>query len=320
MLVTGIVLVVIVVAWVLLNLKTSRPDGWLIDGVHKYRQMMWYIMPTRNESVVYYDTYVRSDRLIEYLERVEQRGAFHADMTHAAVAAVLLGLVEAPKMNRFVVGRRFYQRTGRQITFSVKRKKGAEDAKLSAIKMELHDGESFQDLCKRVVTEIDVQRSDQRTSHDKEYDFLTAIPRPLLRFGCGLFRWLDYYNILPGAFIDGDPMYTSCFIANLGSVQMQAGYHHLYEWGTCPLFLMIGRIEQRALVNDDGEVEVANVLPLRWTYDERVDDGMSARRGILAANAVLEDPFTYLGCVADDDGDVFPLGDRQIAPERLKAS
>jgi hypothetical protein len=81
---------------------------------------------------------------------------------------------------------------------------------------------------------------------------------------------------------------------------------------------MIGKIEERALV-EDGQVVVRRVLPLRWTYDERVDDGLSSRRGILAANAVLEDPQTYLGCLQPDGSDTFALGERGIPAELLRA-
>lgn len=299
----------------LLSLKTSRPDGTLIPGLHKYRQMMYYIMPGRNESVVYYDTRVRVERLLAYLEKVNQR--FHCDITHAVVAAGSIGLLEAPRMNRFVAGRRLYQRKRREITFSVKRKKKDESAALGAIKVVCEDGETFKAFCDRVASRIDLLRSGRKTGHDKEYDLLTAIPRPLLEAGCRLVRWADFNNILPAAFIDPDPMYTSMFIANLGSVQMEAGFHHLYEWGNCPLFLMLGQIEERPVVVD-GKITVQRVLPLRWSYDERVDDGLSTRRGIMACNTALEDPFHYLGCTEPDGSDDFALGSRRV-PEELLA-
>ena len=54
-------------AWLLMNFKTSRGDGTLLD-VHPYRRMMPYIMRGRNESVVYYDDYVDVEKLLEYIE------------------------------------------------------------------------------------------------------------------------------------------------------------------------------------------------------------------------------------------------------------
>ena len=311
----GAILGLVSVLVLLLNLKTSRPDGTIVAGVHKYRRMMFHIMPGRNEAIVYYDTYARADALLAYLERVNQR--FHCDVTHLLVGAAALGFIQNPKMNRFVAGRRLYQRSGDWITFSMKRRKKDAEAKLAAVKLSRREGETFEQLCLRIGGEIDVQRSDKQTAHDKEYDLLTMIPRPLLAMGVRFFKWLDYHNILPGSFIAGDPMYTGLFIANLGSLQMGPGFHHLFEWGTCPLFLMVGQIEERALVID-GAIRVEKVLPLRWSYDERIDDGLSSRRGILALNAILERPAEYLGCVESDGSDHFAIGTKRIPEDQLR--
>ena len=51
------------------NAKKSRPDGYLVRGLHPYRRVMGFIMPTRNESVVYFDSYVDAEQLLAYLEK-----------------------------------------------------------------------------------------------------------------------------------------------------------------------------------------------------------------------------------------------------------
>ncbi|MBW1880876.1 MAG: 2-oxo acid dehydrogenase subunit E2, partial [Deltaproteobacteria bacterium] len=162
-----------------------------------------------------------------------------------------------------------------------------------------------------VNSNVKVERSGQQTAADKEFALFSAFPRPLLRLSVLAANTLDYFNLLPAFFIEGDAMYTSLFVANLGSLHMGAGYHHLYEWGTCPLFLMVGQVEERPVVRD-GKVVVGKVLPLRYSYDERIDDGLNARFGIEAAKRVLENPEMELGCIAEDGSDVHPLG---AAPE-----
>jgi hypothetical protein len=301
------------VLWVALNLKTSRPDGTLLP-VHPYRTMLTFLMPTRNESVVYFDAAVPAERLLAYVERARSR--FHCDVTHVLVGAAAVALAKVPKMNRFVMGHRLYQRTGCSVTFSMKRKKLDREAKLAAVKLETLPGETFADVCARINDSIGVERSDDKTYVDKELSLLLAIPRPVLRWSVRLFRWLDYHNVLPGDFIANDAMYTSIFIANLGSLGMGAGYHHLYEWGNCPLFLMVGQVEERAVV-EDGKVVVRTVLPVRFTYDERIDDGLNARFGIDALVRVLEDPFASLGCVEDDGSDAHVIS--ELAESRRAA-
>ena len=302
--VTLIVFGVLFVLWIALNMRTSRVDGELVRKLHPYRWIMPYIMRTRNESVVYFDTYVKADALLDYLEKAKER--FDCDITHALVAAGGIGLAENPRMNQFIAGRRLYQRKGRFLTFSMKRKAMDKKAKLAVVKLELKDGQTFKELCDEIGEQIGEQRSEKRTYTDKELDLFRLLPRPLMRAGFALFQWADYYGLLPKSFIDGDGMYTSIFCANLGSVGMGAGFHHLYEWGNCPLFMMVGKIEDRAMVVD-GEVVVQKTLHIRFSYDERIDDGLTSSYGIASAVRVLEDPHTYLACLASDGSDDKPL-------------
>lgn len=284
--------------WILMNLKSSRADGTLIPAVHPYRRMMPFIMRGRNESIVYYDEYANVDALLPYLEEAGDKHG--ATLIHALVAAVNIGLKRCPKMNRFVVGRRLYQRDGRQITFSMKRKKLDQDAKLAAVKMPMDDDETFAELVARINGSIKTERSDKKTYLDKELNLFLLVPRPLMNLFVRLFEWLDYHNLLPYSFIENDGMYTSVFIANLGSLKMRAGFHHLYEWGNCPLFMMVGRIEDHPVVKD-GQLAVEKRIHIRWSYDERIDDGLSSRFGMEWVNRVLEDPRRWLGCLGDDD-------------------
>lgn len=296
--------------WAAIHARTRRPDGDLLP-THPYRRLMFYIMPTRTESVVFFEELVDARPLLAYLERA--RPAFGANATHAAVAATSVGLACTPRMNRFVAGRRLYQRRGRFVTFSMKRgvAEGQIDrkAKLATVKIEMKDGETFRELCERINSDIRLQRSGRTTHADKEFKLFNLLPRPLLWGAARLLRGLDHFGLLPGFFIKDDPLYTSMFVANLGSLKMGAGFHHLYEYGTCPLFMMVGAIEERAMVID-GEVQVVPVLPLRFSYDERIDDGMNARYGIEAVARVLREPETWLGCLEDDLSDTLPLWPR----------
>ena len=107
--------------WLLINMKTSRSDGTFMKKVHPYRRMLSYVMPGRNESVVYFDDYVKADALLDYIKRTRD-DAFHVDVTHLVVAAAGLGIRHNPKMNQFIAGQRIYQRNHVALTFSMKRK------------------------------------------------------------------------------------------------------------------------------------------------------------------------------------------------------
>lgn len=313
-----IVLGVVVLLWVLAEAKASRPDGTPIP-THPFRRLMFFIMPTRAESVVYIDVAVQAEKLVAYLAAAGER--FDADVSHAVVAAAGIGVALNPRMNRFVSGRRLYARKGRWLTFSMKRKQLDRKAQLSMVKADFRDNETFRQFCERVNAQIGVERSGVKTSTDKEYDLFNALPRPVLAAAVPVLRLLDYYNLLPGFFIQGDGLYTGVFIANLGSIKMPSAYHHLYEWGNCPFFLAVGEIEDRVVVRD-GQIVVRKIMPIRITFDERIDDGLAGRYGIAAMVRVLEDPGRYLGCLRPDDSDslvMFPRADSPVDPEAAAA-
>ena len=109
-----------------------------------------------------------------------------------------------------------------------------------------------------------------------------------------LLKALDANNMLPASFIEHDAFYTSMVIANLGSLGMRAAFHHLYEYGTCSLFLMVGKSEGRPVVKD-GKVVPEKTLHVRWSYDERIDDGLTSSHGMATVRERMEDPNRYFG-------------------------
>ena len=292
----GIACGAFVLLWLLLELKRGRPDGKLLKTIHPYRQMLPFVMPGRNESIVFYDDYVKAEPFLAYIRKCREK--FHVDITHLLVNAVTHGLRQVPQMNQFVAGQRLYARDHVAITFSMKRKKLDKSAKLAAVKLRIKDEETFEQVCKRINRRIGVERSDAKTYTDKELSIFFKMPRFMVRWALSIVRWADYHNILPGAFIEGDGFFTSTFIANLGSVGMRAAFHHLYEYGTCPLFMMVGRIEDRPTVVD-GKVVPQKTLHVRWSYDERIDDGLTSRFGMDACKDALENPEKIFGCIED---------------------
>ena len=292
-----IISVVAGVVIVLAHYKTSRADGTFVRRVHPYRRLMWFIMPTRNECVVYYEDKVRAEKLLDYLERAKP--IMGCDVTHAYVAALNVAIAESPTMDQFVIGRRLYRRKQRSITFSMKRKAMDKKAKLAVVRMPMSNEDTFAELNQRINSSITHQRSGKKTHADKEYQLFDFLPRTGLRFFVWLFRALDYVNLLPYAFTKEDALYTSAVVANLGSLGMNPGFHHLYEWGTASVFAMVGKIQDEAVV-ENGEVVAGKVLTIRYSYDERIDDGLGTKTAILRVNEILSDPEKHLGCLDDD--------------------
>jgi hypothetical protein len=302
-----IALIVAAVLIVLAHYKTGRADGIFVRRVHPYRRLMWFVMPTRNECVVYYEDKIRAEKLVAYLEKAKDR--LGCDVTHAYVAALNVAIAESPTMDQFVIGRRLYKRRERSITFSMKRKVMGKGAKLAVVRMPMDDTDTFAQLSARMNASIGHQRSGKKTHADKEYQLFDLLPRSVLRAFVWLFHALDYVNLLPHAFTKEDALYTSAVVANLGSLGMDPGFHHLYEWGTSSVFAMVGKIREEPVV-EDGAIVVGKVLTVRYSYDERIDDGLGTKTAILRVNEILSDPETHLGCLSEDTSAHQPMATR----------
>ncbi len=82
---------------------------------------------------------------------------------------------------------------------------------------------------------------------------------------------------------------ASAFVTNLGSVGIDGAFHHLYEYGTIPIFGTLGRAHETVVV-EDGQPAVARVAWMRFTYDERVEDGLDAAGAIADFQRMVEHP------------------------------
>jgi hypothetical protein len=102
-------------------------------------------------------------------------------------------------------------------------------------------------------------------------------------------RFADAFGLLPRSFIDGDPLYASAFFANLGSIGQEAGWHHLYEYGTVGVFCVLGRPTSAPGSPTSGPDRRRTML-LRWTFDERTEDGLVAGFALRFCKQILEDP------------------------------
>lgn len=271
-------------------------DGRRVE-VPPYRRMMGFLMRGRNESAVYFEQQLDVSRTLAWLEQYNARRAragatSKATIFHLVLQSLSSVLHERERLNRFTVGRRTYQRHQVLLSFAAK-KSMSDDAPLATIKRAFRREEPFEDLVDKLAGDVGGARSAKPSAMDRELKTLLAIPGPLLAIGIGLLARLYAIGLAPRGLVDTDPLYTSAFVANLGSLKMAAAYHHLYEHGNCPLFVTIGRVLDTAIVIDKAIV-VRPILTIRYTYDERVEDGFYAAKALELLRQRIEDPASWI--------------------------
>ena len=268
----------------------DRRDGRFVrelDGMHV---IMAHLYPKRTACEASLIETIDLTNILNYLEQKNSTsGSMKYTIFHIVAAAAGKMLVLRPYLNRFISGRRYYQRDEVSLAFVVKRQfvDGGDEGLLV---LPYPATGTIDDLAQCVVGEAQKNRSGDLGESLDTANTLARLPRFLLAFIVGILRILDYYGRVPAVLTNGDPNYATLFISNLGSIKLNAAYHHLNDWGTNSLFLSIGEKRQAMFFTDKGDQELRPALDLCFTMDERLADGYYYSRSIKCFKYLLQNP------------------------------
>lgn len=273
---------------------SSRVDGTMIRDESPERRIMPFLMPRRNDCAVYHAATYDIGKARRWLRAYNRANPPQtATLFHMFLWACGQSLAAYPRMNRFVVGHRLYQRRSIEISFAAKRELSPE-APTFTVKVPTADGEPFAHTAARVAGSIRDGRHGQKRAVDRELALALWLPAFLLKLILWLWATLDRWGLLPRALIADDPMYASLFVANLGSVGLKNTFHHLYERGTVSMFAVLGPAEKSIVAGKSGP-EVRESMDVRWTFDERITDGYYAAMSLRNVRSIMEDPERHIG-------------------------
>lgn len=274
--------------------KYKRRDGTLVPETDPMHLITPHMVPDRcdNEAVL---TELFDMTAVEaYLAKKNADGPeFKYAFFHVICAAIAKVLVLRPRMNRFYAGRRLYDRNDILFAFVVKKKFEDNGAEALAIIKVDKDGEisPVEQLHGKVKDIVYSVRKENKTEGTTEkMGILTKLPRGLLRFVMSFLNWLDYHGKYPAALMKDDPYFASVFVSNLGSIKMHANYHHLVNWGTNSIFVVIGEKKLTPFFQPDGSVQMRDALELGLTIDERIADGVYFAKSIHLLRRLLSQP------------------------------
>ena len=260
-----------------------RPDATLVRDLSPTRRFMPILSPRRNDNLVWFELEVEVERALAWAKERSAGRSPERPITlfHVILAALARILDERPRLNRFTAGGRLWQRDGIWLTFSAKMRFD-EDAPLLTVKRRVDPALPVEKMVDALLDSLASGRRGETTTSDREVSGLLALPPLLARLLVKLADVADSFGLLPRAMLEADPLNASVFVANLGSVGLEAGYHHLWEHGNCPIFCVIGRVKPGR--------EGARVATLKFTYDERIEDGLYCARSLDRLRELIERP------------------------------
>ena len=195
-------------------------------------------------------------------------------------------------MNWFIAGGHFYERKRIEVAFNVKRQFSDEGQESMAKFILDPEGgspmEQVHDYVHKFVTKVRKENAD--VGVDNTLKIVSHLPRPLFRLLAWTLRKLEYYGIYPKSLAADDPTYSSVYISNLGSIKMNADYHHLFNCGTISFFVVIGEKKLRPFFQEDGSYELRNTIKLGLTVDERIADGYYFAKTLRLVRKIFEHP------------------------------
>ena len=274
--------------------RGDRKDAVRVRNLDPMHALMPYLMLDRTDNEAVLNDDIDLTAVTAFLDKKNAADpAFKYTIFHVVLAALAKTVVLRPRMHRFMQGHRLYQRRDISFCFDAKRKFAdeAEEA-IILLKVDPEDERSpIEQVYQKVKKELTFIRKDEGTDDTtKVLEVLRKFPRPILRGIVKLLFWMEYHGILPASLEQVDPYHTTCFISNLGSIKMNASYHHLINWGTNSFFAIVGEKKWKPVFEKDGSYEMKEMLPVSFTIDERIADGFYFIQSLKVFRAIMQNP------------------------------
>ena len=268
----------------------DRRDGTLLRDIDSMHIIMPMIYPNRCDNEAFISERIDLTNIDAYIaKRNAENPVFKFTLFHLIVAAILKVIVLRPKLNRFIANKNLYQRKELSASFVIK--KQFNDASEEGMAFIRANGDSTLDTLREdLYKQITHVKKGGTDSTMDAMEFLKKLPRFVDKFFIALMRWCDRHGIVPKSLVASDPYYASVILSNLGSIKLRSGYHHLTNWGTTSLFVVVGEMKKRPFYDDEGNAEFRNSVDLGLTIDGRLADGYYYSKSVRMLKYILEHP------------------------------
>lgn len=273
----------------------DRVDGRYLKSLNGFFKFIPFIMPSRVDALNYYEQAFEISGADKWFKRQRAAGYKGMGMLHLIIAAYVRAVAAMPAINRFVAGRRIYAHDTIEVVMAVKRSLTA-DADETTIKVEFAPTDTIYDVYRKLNKAIDNVRSTDSNGTDEFAERFSHLPRWLARLLLWFIRVLDYFGWLPKRYIDISPFHGSMIITDLGSLGIGPIYHHIYNFGTLPVFISFGGKRSSYELDPSGTVVERKYIDAKFALDERIADGFyfasvfKLISKLIADPSILEDP------------------------------
>ena len=268
----------------------GRFDATYLKDCDSMHFIMPFILPDRCSNQAFFTFQIDLTNLNKFIEK---KNADHPDykynMFQCIVTAVLKIITLRSKLSIFIHDKRMYKRNEVSAAFTVKQEfldDGGEVLCFIHSKPEWTIDDVHNELKRQLLKLKNRNYVDESTGFMDKFNQLPKfISRPLV----SLVAWLEKHSLCPKALLETDPYHSSVVLANLGSIGLPEGYHHLTNWGTTSIFVVIGQYGRMPFYENDKTI-FKDGVKLGITVDERIADGYYFSKSFKMLQLFLENP------------------------------
>ena len=167
----------------------------------------------------------------------------------------------------------------------------AIDATETTIKVVFEPTDTIFDVYRKMSEKIDEIKTVEGNNNTEDVaEAMCKAPRFLLRFALTILRIMDYFGWLPQSLLDASPFHGSMIITDLGSLRIGPIYHHIYNFGTLPVFISFGAKRHAYELDRHGNMVDRKYVDCKFVMDERTVDGHYYATVFKYINRFISDP------------------------------
>ncbi len=248
-----------------------------------------FIMVSRNDACNLMKDTVPTADIDAYIKQKREEGMEHLTLMHVIIASYVRLVSQRPAVNRFIRGQRVWTRRSIEVALTIK-KEMTMDSPDTVVKVIFDPADTIKEVYEKMEKVIVDYRNEPGGDFDDTARWFSYIPSLLLKFVIWFIKTLDYFGLIP-KFLQGvSPFHCSMFITSMGSLGIPAIYHHLYNFGTCPLFIAFGTKKREYKLNADGSMYKDQYVDIAFTCDERICDGFYYAAGLKLMKFIMRNP------------------------------
>jgi 2-oxoacid dehydrogenases acyltransferase (catalytic domain). len=271
----------------------DRYDGWRIRKVDPLFSVVPFILSKRAASEVFFEVKIPIDEIENFI-RSNKSEIPDLSIMHVVMASLVRLFSQRPYLNRFIVWNKIFARNHLSFAIAIKRSL-TDEGEETVMKTYYLPTDTLQDVVRKTKLGLESNKKiGQKNTSDNISKLMGFLPDFLLRAVISGVKLLDNIGLMPEFFFDASPFHASLFLSNLGSIGIESIYHHLYEFGSCSVFVTMGRKSTENVVDKEGADKQVKSILLKFVIDERICDGFYFASSMRMFEKILWNPDSLL--------------------------